>query len=166
MEWTNLSEAGVQTYTVEKSADGLQFAALSQVSARSNAATREAYNQQDLQPGAQTYYRIKATELSGEVSYSPVVKVIRGDAGAETFSIYPNPVQGKQFTLQYKGQPREPIRLQLFSSAGQVVYSNNWIHPGGQAAQTVELPANLTKGLYYLQLSGDNRRESRPVVIQ
>jgi len=166
VEWTNLSEAGVQGYTVEKSTDGFQFSVLTQVTARSNAATREVYNQIDLQPATQTYYRIKATELSGEISYSPVVKVMRGETGTEAFSIYPNPVQGKQFTLQYKGQSREPIRLQLFSSSGQVVFSNNWIHPGGQAAQTVELPASLSKGMYYLQLSGDNRRESRSLILQ
>lgn len=166
VEWTNQSEAGVFGYTVEKSTDGIQFTALSEVAARSNAATREVYNQQDLQPGTKTYYRIKATELSGEVSYSPVVKVVRGESGSTGFSIYPNPVQGKQFTLQYKGQTREPIRLQLFSSSGVVVYSNNWIHPGGQASQSIELPVSLSKGMYYLQLSGDNRTESRPVVIQ
>ena len=166
VEWTNQSEAGVLGYTVEKSTDGIQFTALSEVAARSNAATREVYNQQDLQPGIKTYYRIRATELSGEVTYSPVVKVVRGESGSTTFSIYPNPVQGKQFTLQYKGQTREPIRLQLFSSSGQVVYSNSWIHPGGQASQSIELPVSLSKGMYYLQLSGDNRTESRPVVIQ
>lgn len=166
VEWTNQSEAGVIGYSVEKSTDGILFTALSEVAARSNAATREVYNQHDLQPGIKTYYRIKATELSGEVSYSPVVKVVRGESGSTTFSIYPNPVQGKQFTLQYKGQTREPIRLQLFSSSGVVVYSNNWIHPGGQASQTVELPLSLSKGMYYLQLNGNNRSESRPVMIQ
>lgn len=166
VEWTNLSEAGVQTYTVEKSTDGVQYTQMNIVAARGNASARESYSQADLQPAAQTYYRIKATELSGEISYSPVVKVISGDAGAETFSIYPNPVQGKQFTLQYKGLPRENIRLQLFSNTGQVVYSNQWIHPGGQAAQTVELPANLSRGMYYLQVNGENKRESRPVLIQ
>ncbi len=166
VEWTNQSEAGVLGYTVEKSTDGIQFTAHSEVAARSNAATREVYNQQDLQPGIKTYYRIRATELSGEVTYSPVVKVVRGESGSAGFSIYPNPVQGKQFMLQYKGQTREPIRLQLFSSSGQVVYSNSWIHPGGQASQSIELPVSLSKGMYYLQLSGDNRTESRPVVIQ
>lgn len=166
VEWTNQSEAGVLGYSVEKSTDGIQFTALSEVAARSNAATREVYNQHDLQPGIKTYYRIKATELSGEVSYSPVVKVVRGESGSTAFSIYPNPVQGKQFTLQYKGQTREPIRLQLISSSGQIVYSNHWIHPGGQASQTVELPLSLSKGMYYLQLNGNNRSESRPVMIQ
>lgn len=166
VEWTNQSEAGVQGYTIEKSADGLQFTALSEVAARSNAATREVYSQTDLQPGAVTYYRIKATELSGELSYSPVVKVLRGVSGSDAFSIYPNPVQGKQFTLQYKGLSRETIRLQLFNSSGQVVFSNSWIHPGGQTSQTVELPVSLSKGMYYLQLSGNNRSESRSLVIQ
>ena len=166
VEWTNLSEAGVQNYTVEKSTDGSQFTALTQVAARSNASTREGYMQQDGQPAEKTYYRIKATELSGEVSYSPVVKVWRGEAGTASFSIYPNPVAGKQFTLQYKGQPREAFRLQVINNTGQVVYTQHWIHPGGQAAQSVELPANLSKGMYYLQLSGESRTENRPLVLQ
>lgn len=166
IEWTNLSEAGVFNYTVEKSTDGVQFTTLTEVAARSNASTREGYMQQDGQPAEKTYYRIKATELSGEISYSPVVKVLRGETGTASFSIYPNPVTGKQFTLQYKGQPRENFRLQVLNNTGQVVYTQQWIHPGGQAAQSVELPANLSKGMYYLQLSGESRTENKPLVLQ
>ncbi len=166
VEWTNLSEAGVQNYTLEKSVDGLQFTTLTEVAARSNTSTREGYMQLDGQPAEKTYYCIKATELSGEISYSPVVKVYRGDGGSSSFSIYPNPVTGKQFTLQCKGQPRESFRLQVLNNTGQVVYTQNWIHPGGQAAQSVELPANLSKGMYFLQLSGESRTENKPLVLQ
>lgn len=166
IEWTNLSEAGVFNYTVEKSTDGVQFTTLTEVAARSNASTREGYIQQDGRPAEKTYYRISATELSGEISYSPVVKVLRGEAGTASFSIYPNPVAGKQFTLQYKGQPREAFRLQVLNNTGQILYTRQWIHPGGQAAQSVELPANLSKGMYYLQLSGESRTENRPLVLQ
>ena len=42
VEWTNLSEAGVQGYAVEKSTDGLQFTVLTEVAARSNAARPKA----------------------------------------------------------------------------------------------------------------------------
>lgn len=166
VEWTNLSEAAVQGYTVERSTDGIRFNPMTEVAARSNAAMRESYMQQDGGPAELTYYRIKATELSGEISYSPVVKVVRGETGAAAFSIYPNPVTGKQFTLQYKGQPREAFRLQLINNTGQVLYTQTWIHPGGQAAQSVELPASLTRGMYYLQLSGESRTENRPLIIQ
>lgn len=166
VEWTNLSEAGVQGYTVERSTDGIRFMPMAEVTARSNAATREGYIQQDGLPAELTYYRIKATELSGEVSYSPVVKVMRGETSAAAFSIYPNPVTGKQFTLQYKGQPREAFRLQLLNSTGQVLYTQNWVHPGGQAAQSVELPSSLSKGMYFLQLSGGSRTENRALIIQ
>lgn len=164
VEWTNLSEAGVQLYTVEKSEDGLQFSGISEVQARSNAGSRESYIITDNSPASRIYYRVKATELSGEISYSPVVKVIR--SGNTGFSIYPNPVTGKQFTIQFSSLTRETLQLQLFSSSGQQVYHTNWNHPGGNAAQTVELPAELTGGVYLLQLSGTASKKSSTILIQ
>lgn len=164
VEWTNLSEAGVQHYTVERSADGLQFTGLNEVQARSNSGTRESYTIDDESPVPQSYYRIKATELSGEISYSPVVKVVRG--GNTGFSFYPNPVTGKQFTVQFSSLTREKVQLDLFNSSGQQVFSTNWNHPGGHAAQSVELPAHLPKGVYSLQLGGTVLKKSSTMLIQ
>ncbi|MBI5372500.1 MAG: T9SS type A sorting domain-containing protein [Sphingobacteriales bacterium] len=166
VEWTNRTESGVRSYTVEKSTDAISYQALDELAARSNAGTKEEYRVMDANPAATEFYRIKATEFSGVVSYSEVVRVVRNDAGTGSFSIYPNPVVHQQFTVQLSAPAGERFRLALYNSSGSEVFRTRLDHPGGNAAQTVELPAQLPAGIYYLRLSGNSLQKSSRLVIQ
>ncbi len=164
--WANRTETGVRSYTVEKSRDALTFYTMGELSARSNSGTTEEYTATDTQPAAIQFYRIRATEFSGVISYSPVVKVVRNDAGAASFSVYPNPVVQDQFTVQLSAPAGEQIRLALYNNSGAEVFRTWFHHPGGNAARTVELPERLPAGIYYLRLSANSIQKSSRLVIQ
>jgi hypothetical protein len=165
VEWTNLTEKDVLNYIVERSANGRDFATLSQLGSRSNQSDKQSYLSIDAAPLPGTnYYRIKVVEIDGKITYS---KLLRVDIGGTIKGIvlYPNPVAGDAVYINFtaaKGQ----YMLQVFNTAGQQVYSKGVVHPGGSVSQSVELPSSLKTGVYNMVVSGDSYRENKMFIKQ
>jgi hypothetical protein len=165
VEWTNLTEKDVLNYTVERSANGRDFATLNQLGSRSNQSDKQSYLSIDAAPLSGTnYYRIKVVEIDGKITYS---KLLRVDIGRTVKGIvlYPNPVAGDAVYINFtadKGQ----YMLQVFNTSGQQVYSKGVVHPGGSVSQSVELPSSLKTGVYNMMISSDSYRENKMFIKQ
>ena len=156
IEWSNLTEAGVISYDVERSANGRSFIPVGTINARSNDGARADYDFLDVQPlSGINYYRIRSSELDGQNKYSIIVKVDNGGGAAE-ISVYPNPVTGKQFSLQASNLPKGQYTVRVYNQAGQQVYSRLLLHNGGSVAEEIRLEGS-TPGVYSIQL---NSRET------
>jgi len=165
IEWTNLTEIDVVAYEVERSLNGTQFIAMASLAARSNANDKESYFEYDVQPASVTYYRIKVTSRDGEIVYSPIVKVATNLTVKQDIVLYPNPVTGKQFTMQMNSAAGD-YYVKIFSTNGQIVKTETLKHPGGAYAKTIELPAQLQAGQYYMQVSGGEKILTSKFIVQ
>jgi Secretion system C-terminal sorting domain len=167
IEWTNLTETAIDKYEIERSTDGISFAAINSVNARTNTGGKEEYDAFDDNTAFATiWYRIKARSIDGSSIYSAVVKVSRDDKDDTKLLVYPNPVVGKQLTLQFYSSRNENYTVRIFSNSGQQVYSTNWNHAGGSASRSIELPASLSSGYYHLQVTGSDKTLTSKFVIQ
>lgn len=165
IEWTNLTEKDVLTYTVERSANGLDFTPISQVGSRSNQSDKQSYLSFDASPLSGTnYYRIKVLEADGKIVLSKVLKVDIG-RNVKGISVYPNPVTGNDITIGFTAVKGQYV-LRVINNAGQEVYSKQLVHLGGSISQSVELPGSLRTGVYNLMISGDNYRETKMFIMQ
>jgi len=165
IEWTNLTEIDVVAYEVERSLNGTQFTSMASLAARSNANDKESYYEYDVQPAAVTYYRIKVTSRDGEIVYSPIVKVVTNLTVQQDIVLYPNPVTGKQFTIQMNSAAGD-YYVKIFSANGQIVKTETLKHPGGAYAKTIELPGQLQAGQYYMQVSGGEKILTSKFIVQ
>ena len=153
IEWTNLTTSGIISYTVQRSVNGQQFSSIGSVPARSQNGGKEDYSLTDPQPLSTAYYRILVTEISGKTSFSPIVKVQRSNTGPG-ISVYPNPVQkGQSVQLQMSGEPGL-YTVSIFETSGRLLKNEIIQHRGNSLTKSIELPANLPAGQYFLQLSG------------
>jgi len=167
IEWTNSSEEGVGQYEVERSTNGISFVMIKNINARSNAGTREDYVVNDENPYPDiSFYRIKAVEINGEFSYSPVIKIIRNTTADMKLQVYPNPVVNRQFVIQLRNQQRGNYLLKLFNNSGQEVYQTNWQFAGGSASRTIELPSGIIPGMYHVQLSANESMLQSKIIIR
>ncbi len=165
IEWSNLTEKDVLNYVVERSANGRDFTAISQLASRSNLSDKQSYLSFDGSPLSGTnYYRIKVVEIDGKIIYSKVLKVDIGK-NVKGITLYPNPVTGSDISIGFtavKGQ----YTLRVVNNAGQEVYTKQIVHPGGSISQSVTLPSSLKTGVYNLMISGDNYRENKKFIMQ
>jgi len=165
IEWTNLTESDVLVYEVQRSVNGTAFVTMSSLEARRNASNREDYAAIDILNSPVTYYRIKVTGIDGKIVYSPIVKLAGTNQIQADMVVYPNPVTGKQVTLQLNAAAGN-YSLRVFSANGQVVKTETIIHPGGSYSKTIELPGQLPTGHYYLQVTGGEQILSSKLIIQ
>lgn len=165
VEWVNLTEKDLANYSVERSVNGRDFTAITTIAARSNQNDAQSYNNFDASPFAGTsFYRIKAVEVDGKISYSKLLKVEIGKT-QKGIALYPNPVTGSDLTIGFtavKGQ----YTLGVVNSVGQKVFTQTLSHQGGTVSQSISLPASVKPGMYTMLLTGDNYRETKIFVIQ
>ncbi|MFP5041802.1 autotransporter-associated beta strand repeat-containing protein [Parasediminibacterium sp. JCM 36343] len=152
VKWKVAQENNIASYNVERSVDGVSFAAITTVKATGSVS----YTIQDnLVPAASAlYYRIKAIEQSGGKSvYSQVAKLTLDNSQLTTkLSIYPNPVKS-QLNLSLSHASNGSYTVRVVTVAGIEVLR--------QAVQTsgtaISINASkLASGVYMAELTNAN----------
>ncbi|OSZ76973.1 hypothetical protein CAP36_11105 [Chitinophagaceae bacterium IBVUCB2] len=165
IEWSNLTEKDVVNYIVERSANGNDFVAIGQLTARSNQTDKQSYLSFDGSPlSGANFYRIKVVELDGKIIYSKMLRVEIGKT-VKGISLYPNPVTSGEVTIGFTAA-KGLYTLRIMNAAGQQVSAKQIVHPGGNVSQAVTIPASVKSGFYVMTISGENFKESKTFVIQ
>ena len=167
VEWKVASQLNIANYEVEKSTNGRSFTrATVQVATGVNNATAT-YNWLDVNvANVINYYRIKALDINGKVSYSPIVKVTTAKL-ASSFTISPNPVKGNSVNLVLSKQPAGEYVVNLSNATGQTIYSNKFQHAGGNVIKTFNLSNGIVNGVYQLQIvSPNNTRNTQKLIVE
>ena len=166
IEWSNLTEKDVAEYTVERSANGNDFGAISLQLPASNQNDKASYDAFDASPIAGiNYYRIKAEETTGKIVYSKILSVNIG-AQARGLRVYPNPVNGNQLTISLTNLKRGQYSLQVINNAGQDIFNQMITNYGSRMTQTLDLPSSVKPGVYNMVVTGNDYRESKMFVVQ
>jgi hypothetical protein len=168
IDWSNLTELNVLNYSVERSADGRNFSAIGDVSARINNGEKADYFFVDATPlRGVNYYRIKSAEGDGRNKLSIVVKVDLSNGQATVVVLYPNPInKGQQLSLQATSLAKGTYTIRVVNMQGQQLVNQVFVHQGGAITEAVQLPANTQAGMYQLIISGSDQQMVRPFVIQ
>lgn len=166
VEWTSVEETNIDHYEIERATDGINFSFIGKVAALKSGALKIDYKYTDGQPFAgNNFYRILAVENSGRSIYSNTVLVHNVNL-TTGINVYPNPVTNAVATLQYRNIKEGNYTLVLYSTGGQKVWQTNIQHPGGNASYTLKFPATLAKGIYHLEIKGDNMTNTKLILIQ
>lgn len=154
LQWSTSEEVNVASFSVERSANGADFAAIGTVSAR-NAAGQQQYQFVDNSlTKATSYYRLKMVDKDASFTYSPVVVVSANSNDGGHYLIYPNPVVGSELTIKATSTQQEDVVVSIMDATGRQWQSGN-VSAGmlnsGKAKVGV---SNLPAGLYLMQLRG------------
>jgi len=146
LDWLTASETNNDFFSIPRSKDGLTFVDIIKISAKGNCKTEQHYSAIDNNPFIGiSYYKLKQTDIDGELSYSKVVSVDIEDLF--DFSIYPNPFS-KEITIRIQDKSNNSLyNLKLFKSSGEEIFCINLDN------QFTNLDTSLfPSGLYYYTL--------------
>lgn len=151
VDWKVENELNIARYEVESSVDGNRFALVNTTSALGNG--NHAYQWIDQQPVAgDNFYRVRSIDVTGRVSYSQIVKV-NFSKGKLGIAVYPNPSNGNTIGLQINDMPVGVYDVQLYNTAGQLLYGNRLSHTGGSSINQLVPTKVLAAGQYQLKVS-------------
>ncbi len=142
LAWATASEKNSHSFEVERSTDGVRFAAIGTVAAAGTTATAHAYALRDaaLPAGAAVlYYRLRQVDLDGTAHYSPV----RSVAVASGLSLYPNPAPGGAATLSGVAPG---AMVQVLDGLGRAVATAT-----ADGTGTAHVAAGLAPGVYVVR---------------
>ena len=140
LSWKLESGANVKTFEVERSFDNSTFKSIATISGTATSYTDNSNNSKVV-----SFYRLKMSNLSGEVAYSSI-KTVKGFGGKADFIIFPNPAVGNaKITIT---DLSEPTKIQMLDNSGRVVKSVTLTN-----SNTVEL-SGLVKGTYMVRIIG------------
>src|SRR5687767_9449758 len=140
--WSTASEINNHYFTLEFSADAIEWEYLTTVTWANNSNTLIHYPTiEHFSPYNQTYYRLRQTDFNGETkTYNPIM-VVRG-AGVNELAVYPNPASS---VLNIENNGNLYSRYEIADETGRMVLQV--LNP----AQKITVDISVLKpGLYFI----------------
>lgn len=96
ISWSTASEINNDYFTIEKTKDGSAFEIVGKVKGKGNSSSNVNYVLTDHLPYTDlSYYRLKQTDLNGDVHYSQLVSVNFSNDSRQNVKLFPNPNNGE-----------------------------------------------------------------------
>ncbi len=153
LDWGTASETQASRFDIERSADGLLYEKIGEVSASVNSNSYKTYNFTDNNPLATgNYYRLKMLDADGKFKYSNVLAFAGNTAvGMLAGNVSPNPftdVVNVMLTLSKTSL----VSLRIIDLAGRVMQTKNIQGKPGQNPIQFGGLSQLAPGIYYLRI--------------
>jgi hypothetical protein len=157
LNWTTAAEINNDHFTIEQSADGANWEAIGTVKGEGNSGLDQnySYTVNGTNAGG-AYYRLDQVDLSGNSTYSKIIRVGSCGLTASNVNVYPNPSNGASLGGRIDLAPGQTTSIQVFDAMGRMV-------GGGEINQpdfVVTFPRTLPAGLYYARFSSTGASSS------
>ena len=165
LNWKTDNEQNTSHFEVERSIDGSHYASVGNVTAANTAGIHQYgftdYNISTLN-AAIIYYRLKQVDVDGRFVYSKIIAL--SPQNKNLVLLYPNPVINEvnlAITLPKSNQ----TQLRIIDNMGRVVKQQQLALTAGSNNLSIDL-SSLSKGMYYVELKGENLNERKKFVKQ
>jgi hypothetical protein len=166
LNWITTNEVDMENFTVERSADGVNFFGVGQLPAKGQGSNRVEYSladkdvQQDL-----LYYRLRLKEKSGQKTYSKTITVSRSRVVKNFLS--PNPVMAGQDAVLglQSANSGNRVTVIVYNLNGQALISMQQLLQSGSNRIRISTK-ELATGMYVVSVSGDGIRENFRLLVQ
>ena len=147
VSWATASELNFDYFSVERSANGLDFGELEQVKGHGTTNERNDYRLEDRDPLiGKNYYRLKSVDFDGYTEYFKVVVV--DFSGEKTFSIAPNPTDGTSLTFWTNFVPDATSSITIFDNYSSIIGK----YKSADFGQPIGFDTPLKSGVYYARI--------------
>jgi len=111
------------------------------------------------------FYRIRSVSSNGTVKWSEIVMVTSGKNEA-SINVYPNPVKNNTIGLQFTGRKSGSYNIRLFTANGVMLYTTDFTVTDGNGTYHFKVPAQMLKGNYFIEVTGNDTRFHQQVVVE
>ncbi|WEK34444.1 MAG: T9SS type A sorting domain-containing protein [Candidatus Pseudobacter hemicellulosilyticus] len=163
VKWRTTNEVNNSHFEVLKSTDGSLYTSIGTVLPQSGTVNEYSFLDAGITAPV-NYYRLKQVDIDGRSTLSKILSV-RADLGTLVAKATPNPFSSF-LNLSYQLKRTEPLRLRLFNLAG--VPLRTYTLKGAAGVNTMQLTDldNLPKGVYILELSGEQLQFRQQLIKQ
>lgn len=166
--WATATEKNNDYFSIERSADGINFNEIAKVTGAGDFTGRLDYKYTDLRPlNGTSYYRIRQTDYDGTYNIFQAIRVQRTNVETTAFKIVGNPSNGQRVIMQMNIEENvQTSTVKIFDNSGSMVaqkeinsrdlYNNEYILDG----------LNLSKGLHIVSLETAGKKYSERLMVK
>ena len=166
INWVTASEHNNDYFTVERSANGVDFEILATIAAAGYKSSEAFYSLIDEQPlNGTSYYRLTQTDFDGTSETFKIVSLSLLSTTTE-FNVNPNPSNGYDMTLSITDAMHDEILVVLYDFMGQQVYSKIVVLDNGSVVIAIDPYEQLAKGVYMVIGSSDESVYKKKLIIE
>lgn len=161
LSWTVANEQSLNYYELQRSSDGQNFSAISQINARG----KSNYSFSDVITPVTApvyYYRLKSVDKDGNFKYSVVVK-LEMPASRKFATVNPNPFTGKLLVNIESAAP-DKATLIITDLSGRQLYKQNKVLTSGSNEIEINETGRFSKGTYLLTIIESQQTQSIKIV--
>lgn len=174
LEWETASEVNNERFEIQRTIDGENYEILGELKGAGTTTEPQHYTFLDTDPFVGiNYYRLKQVDYDGAFEYSPIRAIHFERNGiintnASNVKLYPNPNDGDIIYIDLVNwNLNSEIEISLYDISGskqfeQLLKLNDQISFKG----VLNLPGNLSPGLYFFELKGESKIESYKVIFR
>jgi hypothetical protein len=164
LKWTSAHETNSAFYTIEKSADGINYTQLTNVTSAGNSNQNITYTYIDVSPGENTtnYYRLSETDKNGNKKMFQAIPVTSCNASSTengTIYSYGNEVNINLFSLS-----NQNITVIAYDVTGRLIYQNQLF--ASQGNNSLKLTTDLSQGVYLFELKTEKLSIIKRILIE
>jgi hypothetical protein len=160
LHWTTAQEVNTGLFALQRSSDGVTWAAIGQVMA-SGTGSSYSYTDNGVGAGA-AFYRIEEVDKDGMTAYSPIAHSSCMPSGVAT-EVYPNPAPGYTNLLFSTPAGGEAV-IGVYDAAGRSVRTMPVVLASGSNTIRIDL-SGLAAGIYLLSIKGKETTVTRAVKV-
>lgn len=163
--WETASELNNDYFTIEKTQDGVNFETVDVVDGAGNSTQNIRYSTIDTNPyKGLSYYRLTQTDFNKQLKRTPLVS-IEYNKDEFSFSVYPNPSNGKDLKLNLTGFDKETL-IVVVDVLGKEYYSKVILLEDEKNVYAIDKLENISPGIYWLVASSKQKLYSVKIIIQ
>jgi hypothetical protein len=166
LSWTTATEKNNDYFSVERSTDAKEFSELLRKQGAGNSTTKRNYTAIDEEPlTGYSYYRLRQTDFDGVSTFSEIVAVKNQNRNYNFQIISVTPANFSQkFSVVFTEKPNTEIKIEIISSAGQVVFRDKIITTDKNTEYNFNDETGLSNGIYFLNLYSGNEKLSKRIL--
>jgi len=165
LRWYTVSETNNETFSLEKSTNGVEFIEITSIPGAINSNTVLSYSFLDENANGLSYYRIKQIDIDGTFTYSDVITSNCGEFnGVEIVTAYEG--NADQLNIVISSTFEANFNLEVMDMSGKVVISqpSTFI---GEGMTNIGLDKSLlSTGIYLIRLHNESDVMSHKVMLK
>ncbi|MBI3503026.1 MAG: T9SS type A sorting domain-containing protein [Bacteroidetes bacterium] len=164
VKWSTASEQNNDYFTIERSADAVNYQPIGTVKGAGNSSIVLNYSFADSDPLSGTsYYRLKQTDFNGMTSLFSSASLSSCASAGWNVAIGENPTAEGNISIMISGAENKNVRVSITDILGQNLYTKNITGLTGSYFLNAQIP--FASGLYIVSAASDDKVFSKKIVI-
>ncbi len=169
LNWTTAAEINNDRFIIERSADGIDFVEIGEVTGSGNSSELLMYSFVDEQPMVGlNYYRLKQIDFDGQYEHSEVeVITFSPDITGFSAKLQPNPTRADNINVVLETEDlANEVLLMLIDNSGRKIQEVVYLPESFRSQITLDYNENVSSGLYHIILWQNNQRQQLRLSIR